>query len=53
MTLDERVKQRIEELKKEREQFVANANAQIGAFNATIQELEKLLDSVQEEPEGG
>lgn len=39
----EKITQRIEALKAERERFVQQANGQIGAYNGAIAELEALL----------
>lgn len=39
----EKIKARIEELKKELEQLVAEANRQIGARQGAIAELERML----------
>ena len=46
--MEERIRARIEALKAQRDQFVAEANQQIAAANGAIGELEALL---QPEPE--
>ena len=45
---DERLKARIAELTKNRDEFVAQANQQIAAMNGGIAELEFLLESEAE-----
>ena len=46
--MEERIKARIEELTKQRDRFVQEANQQVAAANGAIGELEALL---QPEPE--
>lgn len=41
--MEEKIRTRIEELKKELEKFVNDANVRITAYNAIIAELESLL----------
>jgi len=47
--LRERIEKRIEELKRQREALLQQANTQLAAFAAAIQELETLL--APEEPQ--
>ena len=42
--MEERIRARIAEIEAEREQFVAQANQQIAAFNGAIQALRGLLE---------
>lgn len=46
--LRQRIEARIEQLTREREQYVAQANQQIGAYNGAIGELEALLNQKPE-----
>jgi hypothetical protein len=41
--MEEKVQARIEQLEKELDQFVVQANQQVAAYNAAIAELKKLL----------
>lgn len=41
--LEDKIKARVEELKKERENFVLQANSTVNAMSVAIVELEKLL----------
>lgn len=43
---------KVEELKKQREEFVAQANAQVSAMNGAIQVLEQLLAKKDDEDDG-
>lgn len=43
--MEERIRQRIEQLKAERDAFIAQANLQIAAYAGAIQALEQLLGS--------
>lgn len=47
--MEERIRARIAEIEAEREQFVAQANQQIAAFNGAIQALRSLLEAEPEE----
>jgi len=48
--LEERIGERIEQLKKQRDQFVLQANQQVAACNGAISELEQLLKPPAEQP---
>jgi len=41
--MKDKIEQRIELLKQERDNFIKNANTQIAAYNGAIAELERLL----------
>ena len=47
--LEEKIQSRIEQLKAERDQLIQLANQQIGAYNAVIAELGKLLEEPAED----
>ena len=47
--MEAKIKQRIDELKQERDTLIKNANAQIAAYNGAIAELENLLDAPAED----
>lgn len=55
MSLEDKVKARIVELKSALEKFTEQANLQIQVYNVTISELEKLLvsDTIEVPPPGG
>lgn len=43
LTLEERVKQRLDSLRAERDDFIVQANKQIAAYNGAIMALEELV----------
>lgn len=49
MITEETIKARIEQLKQERDKFVAEANQTVAAYNGAISELDRLL-AVDNEP---
>lgn len=52
MTTEERIRARIEELKRHRDQYVVEANAHVAQVNAAIYELEQIISQPERaEPE--
>jgi small-conductance mechanosensitive channel len=49
-TLEERIQSRIDQLKEELKDVITSANKTIAAYQASISELEALLQPVQEMP---